>query len=77
MKKLFTVSLLMSLILAAKAQSGTVLVGGDVGFTSSKNNSGVYEYKVQSLSFNPYVGYQFNNNWTAGVVAGIASSKQG
>ncbi|MBC7937772.1 MAG: porin family protein [Rhizobacter sp.] len=76
MKKLFTLSLLMASFFASKAQSGSVLVGGDVSYTNSKSPNPGGDYKANNLSFNPYIGYQFNDNWTAGVVAGVLTSKQ-
>jgi hypothetical protein len=60
-------------VFAAKAQTGSVLVGGDVDYSSQKVKG--TDFKSNSFSFNPYVGYQFNNNWTAGVVAALNSAK--
>lgn len=56
----------------AKAQKGSVLLYGDLSFGSSKNSA---ETKNTSFDFNPGVGYQFNNNWTAGLNLGIGSDK--
>ncbi|MCP9749358.1 porin family protein [Ferruginibacter sp. HRS2-29] len=73
MKKVLMSALIVASFFGAKAQSGTVLVGGDVDFSSNKvENSDV---KSHSISFNPYVGYQFNDNWTAGITAALNSSK--
>ncbi|RYY67834.1 MAG: porin family protein [Chitinophagaceae bacterium] len=77
MKRFFTISLLIICANAASAQSGTILVGGDVAYSSGKGPGGPGgDFKSNSLSFNPYIGYQFNNHWTAGVVAGISTAKQ-
>lgn len=77
MKKIFAISIFTVSVFAAQAQSGTVLLGGDVSYNSSKQTlQGTTGFKAQSLNLNPYVGYQFNDSWTAGVVAGIGSSKQ-
>lgn len=76
MKKLFTFSFLMISMVTVKAQSGTVLLGGDVSYSSTKGPSFGGDYKSNNVSFDPYVGYQFNDNWTAGIVAGILNAKQ-
>jgi len=73
MKKVLMSALIVASVFGAKAQSGTVLVGGDVDFSSSKVKG--TDVKNNSISFNPYVGYQFNNNWTAGITAALNSSK--
>ncbi|RYD79694.1 MAG: porin family protein [Sphingobacteriales bacterium] len=69
MKKVFTLAALMASFAITKAQTGTVLVGGNVGIETNSNDQSVIE-------FNPFVGYQFNNNWTAGVAAKINSQKE-
>ena len=76
MKKIFAGAILTASFFAAQAQSGTVILGGDVSYSSSKQGTGVTEVKTQNLNLNPYLGYQFNDNWTAGVVAGIGTSTQ-
>lgn len=53
----------------ASAQKGSVLVGGNIGFSSDK----VGDAKSTSFEFNPKVGYQFADQWTAGVEGAIAS----
>ncbi len=69
MKKLFTLSLFVASFFVSQAQTGTVLVGGNVGIATNSDDQ-------TSLNFNPFVGYQFNNNWTAGLAFGLASQKQ-
>lgn len=76
MKKIFAGAILSASFFAAQAQSGTVILGGDVSYSANKQNAGTFDNKTQNLSLNPYLGYQFNDNWTAGVVAGIGTSKQ-
>nr|WP_315223651.1 outer membrane beta-barrel protein [uncultured Flavobacterium sp.] len=66
-KLLLSAALIISAM--ASAQKGSVLVGGNVGFSSDK----VGEAKSTSFEFNPKVGYQFTDNWTAGVEGSIAS----
>ena len=46
-----------------QAQSNTLLVYGNVGFDSQKNNGST----INSYSVAPGVGYQWNDNWTGGV----------
>ena len=53
------------------AQKNTVLVGGNVEFNSTKTG----DNKTNSFEFNPKVGYQFTDHFTAGVEAGILTSK--
>ena len=51
----------------ANAQEGTILVGGNVGFSSDK----VGDNKSNSFEFSPTVGYQFNENMTVGLQASV------
>jgi hypothetical protein len=57
------------------AQKGTILVMGNVSYSSdvSKNDGRDNFYKT--LAFNPKVGYQFNDNWTIGAETSIASTR--
>lgn len=60
----------------ANAQKNTLLVGGNISFESLKNeNNGVTTEKGNAFEFNPTIGYQFSDNWTAGVKLGIGTSK--
>lgn len=68
MKKIFTLSLVMMSFFAAKAQTGSVLVGGNVSIESNSDDQ-------TNLEFSPFVGYQFNKNWTAGLALSVASQK--
>jgi hypothetical protein len=61
--------------LTVNAQKGTLLVGGNVGISSAKYPSTPNDNKSTSFVFNPTVGYQFNDNWTTGILADIASQK--
>jgi hypothetical protein len=58
------------------AQKNTLLVGGNVGISSSKNENSQFETKNTASTFDPYVGYQFDNHWTAGAVVSVVSNKQ-
>lgn len=74
MKRLFISALALGMTSFAFAQKNTVLVGGNVGFESTKNNAS--DSKTNSFNVNPFVGYQFTDNWTAGVVGIAEFSKQ-
>ncbi|MFT3701403.1 MAG: outer membrane beta-barrel protein [Agriterribacter sp.] len=74
-KLLFIVLTAVSISQTVKAQTGSVLVGGSIDFSSAKIPGTPTDTKSNSFSFSPTVGYQFNDNWTAGLVAGIGSSK--
>lgn len=75
MKKLFSVSILMLALAGAKAQQGSILVGGDIAFDHSKSPAVGGDVKNNSIEFNPTIGYQFHPNFTAGIVAGIGQNK--
>lgn len=53
------------------AQKGSVLLGGNVGYSSEK----IGEANSNEFEFNPKVGYQFTDNWTAGVEGSIMNVK--
>ena len=69
MKKILIV-LALTLGSFANAQKGTYLVSGSVSFWSNKDASQGSESKGENFSFSPKVGFQFMDNWTAGVEAG-------
>lgn len=52
---------------ASQAQTGSIFVQGTIGgsFTKYENDT-----KRNSFDIRPYVGYQFNENWTAGIFGG-------
>ncbi|AXB56370.1 outer membrane beta-barrel protein [Flavobacterium fluviale] len=58
----------------ASAQKGTILVGGNIGFTSEKTEFANSERTVNEFSFSPKVGYQFHENWTVGGEFTVSSS---
>lgn len=60
----------------ANAQKGTILVLGNVGYSSQNSNSSGGSPDYKSFNFSPKVGYQYNDNWTVGVESSIANSKQ-
>jgi hypothetical protein len=61
----------------ANAQKGTILVLGNVGYSSQKSDVSLGISPTQkSFNFSPKVGYQYNDNWTVGVESYISNSKQ-
>lgn len=73
MKKTFLSLLLLAGISTASiAQEGSVLVYGNAGFSSNKSAS---DSKSSSYTLNPGVGYQFSENWTAGLAFGVNGSR--
>jgi hypothetical protein len=60
----------------ANAQKSTLLVGGNIGLSSEKTEfAGGSEMKSNNFEFSPTVGYQFTDNWTAGLNATIGNGK--
>jgi hypothetical protein len=74
MKKMLVVAAL-AICSFANAQKGTVLVGGNIGYSSETRDFGGAETKSNEFSFSPKVGYQFHDNWTVGGEFTVASSK--
>lgn len=58
-------------VVAARAQSNTVLLYGTVGFNSQKAASTT----VNSYNVSPGVGYQWNDNWTGGLNLNVSGAK--
>jgi hypothetical protein len=74
MKKILLSALLLgSASMVANAQAGSVLVFGDVGYHSSKSAS---DYKTREFNINPGIGYQFDRNWTVGLVGGYNTLRE-
>jgi len=65
MKKILVIAAL-AICSFANAQKGTILVGGNIGYTSDKTEFQASERTVSEFSFSPKVGYQFHENWTVG-----------
>ncbi|MHC0443897.1 outer membrane beta-barrel protein [Flavobacterium sp. 3-218] len=74
MKKMLLI-LALSVFGFANAQKGTVLVGGDISYNSNKIDREDAPAKTDAFAFSPKVGYQFHENWTAGVEFALVSSK--
>ncbi len=74
MKKMLVIAAL-AICSFASAQKGTILVGGNIGFTSETTDYSSSEVKTNEFSFSPKVGYQFNDNWTIGGEFTVNSAK--
>lgn len=74
MKKVLVVAAL-AFFGMANAQKNTLLVGGNVGFSSEKTEFAFGERKMNSFEFAPTLGYQFTDNWTAGLNSKIGTGK--
>ena len=75
MKKMLLI-LALSVFGFANAQKGTVLVGGNIDYTTRTVETPTGKIKMNTFDFSPKVGYQFHDNWTAGAEFTIGSSKQ-
>ncbi|AHF15731.1 outer membrane beta-barrel protein [Niabella soli] len=76
MKKIVLSLFSLAVIAGANAQSGTVLVGGNVDFNSrSFKDSAGNKDNMNYFQISPTVGYQFNDNWTVGVVGSVSTTK--
>ena len=75
MKKLIVAGAIAAFGLVS-AQKNTLLVGGNISLESLKSkNNGTTTSEGNTFEFNPTVGYQFADNWTAGVRFGIGTEK--
>jgi hypothetical protein len=74
MKKMLLI-LALSVFGFANAQKGTILAGGNIGYTSNKIEREMSPAKNTAFQFSPKVGYQFHDNWTAGAEFSLMSSK--
>lgn len=72
MKKLLIIAAL-SVFNFSNAQKGTILVQGNIDYSSTKNGSVGNNSSQSYFSFSPKVGYQFADNWTIGGELGISS----
>ncbi|WP_395048711.1 outer membrane beta-barrel protein [Flavobacterium sp.] len=71
MKKVLLI-LALAMFSFANAQKGTILVSGNVGFSSEKMNSSGNESTQSSFGIFPKVGYQFADSWTVGVQSSLS-----
>jgi hypothetical protein len=75
MKKMLLI-LALTLCGYANAQKGSVLVMGNVSYSSQKNSGFNLENKQNGFGIQPKIGYQFHENWTAGIESNFMSVKQ-
>lgn len=73
MRKLILISAL-AVGCFASAQEGTLLVGGNVGISTTNEEIGGTETKSDAFHFSPRIGYQFTKNWTGGITAAVGTS---
>jgi hypothetical protein len=71
MKTIMVAAILLGFAAGAKAQNNTLLIYGNAGYASEKNDA-----KLSSYSFRPGIGYQFTDNWTAGINVGVWGDKR-
>ncbi len=62
MKKIMAIALVAMMTLTANAQ---VFVGGAIGYSTSKAKKDAKS--TNTFKFAPEIGYNFNENWTAGI----------
>jgi len=75
MKKVILAALiLLSLAKTTNAQQGSILLYGNLGFSSTSSTEGSNTTKGTNFSIMPGVGYQFNDKWTTGLNIGIISN---
>ncbi|MFT3795154.1 outer membrane beta-barrel protein [Flavobacterium sp.] len=74
MKKVFVMAAL-AMFSFASAQKGTILVAGNIGFSTDKDEVGTSETKTNEFNFTPKVGYQFTDNWTLGLSGNVGMDK--
>jgi hypothetical protein len=74
MKKMLVV-LALAMVSFANAQKGSVLVMGSIEYNSQNVSNSGSETKENYFGFSPKVGYQFHENWTAGIEAGFGTAK--
>ncbi|WP_160137294.1 outer membrane beta-barrel protein [Chryseobacterium sp. c4a] len=58
------------------AQKNTLLLGGNIGYSSDNTSISGEKSEVESFSFTPTVGYQFSDHWTVGLNSTITSGKR-
>jgi len=71
-KTILSLMLMAGITTAALAQEGSVLVYGNAGLSSNKIAD---DSKSSSYSILPGIGYQFSENWTAGLSFGVYGSR--
>jgi len=62
-KQLLAIAIVLAGFSGVKAQKNTILLGGNVEFQSTKTG----DNKSHDFNLSPFVGYQWDQHWTAGV----------
>lgn len=75
MKKILVI-VALAMFSFANAQKGSILVMGSINYQSENTSNSGSENKINYFGFSPKVGYQFHQNWTAGIEAGVGTQKQ-
>jgi len=75
MKKMLVVLALAMVSFANAQKKGSILVMGSIEYNSQNVSNSGTETDYNSFAFLPKVGYQFHQNWTAGLEAGVATAK--
>ncbi|MDR7369348.1 outer membrane beta-barrel protein [Flavobacterium aquidurense] len=75
MKKMLVVLALAVVSFANAQKKGSILVMGSIEYNSQNVSNSGTESKYNSFAFLPKVGYQFHENWTAGLEAGVGTAK--
>jgi hypothetical protein len=71
-KVVFALFILTGIAKYSSAQNGSLLVYGNANFASSTDS---FAFKSNSYSINPGIGYQFSDNWTAGINIAFGKTK--
>lgn len=74
MKKMLLV-LALAIGSYANAQKGSILVMGSIEYNSQKTSYSAGDNTQNYFGFSPKVGYQFHENWTAGIEANVSTFK--
>ena len=76
MKKFLVIAALAICTFATAQKKGSILVMGSIEYNSQNVSNSGSEDKTNSFTFSPKVGYQFHQNWTAGIEAGVGTAKR-
>ena len=76
MKKFLVIAALAVCTFATAQKKGSILVMGSIEYNSQNVSNSGSEDKTNSFTFSPKVGYQFHQNWTAGIEAGVGTAKR-
>ncbi|WP_035645551.1 outer membrane beta-barrel protein [Flavobacterium sp. ASV13] len=75
MKKILVVVALAMFSFANAQKKGSILVMGSVSYNSQKRSNIPGDNTYNYFGFSPKVGYQFHENWAAGIESGVSTVK--